>query len=239
MKQVRSYLGLVLTKWNGLYAGPIAAFIGLLMLFFGTQWGIPDDVTTLLNRMTISIAVLLFPVAQYLVWSDEVKAKEAAEASNILPDLRGKVTGIRSDPNFPFGQQLINDKYASEWHALFTIDLTNHRNVTTNIHRIEVDGSQLVPPLSFEDVTFKPVVADYANMKGFAVQARVLAYNCRQVDIHKLIDLTPVRVTVFDGLDRPHNIEIHPGQSLGFPWYRGPESDEPEVSVEQGSRPAR
>lgn len=169
------------------------------------------------------LAVLFFVVAAFKTWADEHRKCVAEIAKNQKPDIRGEAFDFLSSEGS--GEGNYRDHWRSYTDLTFELFLCNQRPVTSNLRAIELDGTQLVPPVTFDvmrhavnmepDLTTLDVELSQGMSRTLSVNGTATVYGMRLADVPPIM-LDKLIVTVIDGFEQRHRIRVRAGERLRF-----------------------
>jgi hypothetical protein len=163
------------------------------------------------------LATVFFVVAAYRTWRDEHDTYTSEVAKNQRPDIRGEAFDLS-------GEGIYGEGYDQPGHwsvscqSSFELYLCNHNPVNTTLKAIELDGSRLRPPVTFDfDRLNIPDGTELVHGIGtkFTVQVNATVEGMRLADISP-IAMDDLRVNVVDAFDHKHPIPIRQGERLKF-----------------------
>lgn len=163
------------------------------------------------------LAALFFGVAAYRAWLYEHNRYMDEAAKNQRPDIQGEA--------FKFSGCGISGEGHNEgvWSANteveFEMSLCNHRPVATTLKRVELDGSRLEPPVSFEFGFHHPppsnIELPHGIGKSVTVKLEATVIGMRIADV-PAIKLNNLLLVVIDAFNERHVIRTRDGESFRF-----------------------
>jgi hypothetical protein len=171
---MRRFLSAIWADWLARMSGPLTVPFTLAAFF------LPSSIA----RISFTIlAVIAGLVTCYRIWKAEYDKYQAEVAKNERPEIRGAAfhfgvpSGIRCDSTPP----------AATFPIAFQVNVCNHRNVTTNVVEINLDGSKLSPPVEFSEV-HSPLVGRTLELGigvGCPFMRRPVLRGCRLPTYHQ------------------------------------------------------
>jgi hypothetical protein len=142
---LKEYFAALFHGWVGKMSGlasVILTFLPILLpkLFSDSAWVI---------RAIWIAAAICFVIANHSAWKFERDKYEAEAEKNTRPEIRGAAF------NFGIASGTVHDWTTpprASFPVAFEMNVCNHRDVTTNIVDIGLDGSKLSPPVEFSEV---------------------------------------------------------------------------------------
>lgn len=162
------------------------------------------------------LAVLFFLIAAYLTWKDEHDGYIQEVERNQKPEIQGELSIVGYGAEF--GGHEYGDWSVSQEVSL-RLKLCNHRPVDTTLEDLEWDGSQLNPPVVFDDgvksMHSNPIGESLPYGIGITIDVGFVA-NINDVKWEDIdpIDLAPFKFYVVDAFQQRHRIKIKPGERL-------------------------
>jgi hypothetical protein len=161
------------------------------------------------------LAVMFFAVAAYRTWRDEYNKYEGEVAKNQQPEIKGEAFDFSGYGRCGDGQ------YRGHWSAntqvKFELFLCNHRPTNTTLRGLELDGSHLLPAVSFDLEPDLP--ADMELLYGvgmrLTVHATATVYGMRLTEVPP-IKMNDLVVLVTDAFDQRHRIQVRDRECLRF-----------------------
>jgi hypothetical protein len=189
-----------------------AAFTGLTIAL--ALWPDQSKVNGLFIRGCGALAVLFFVLASYGAWKQQRDLFLAELAKNQNPELRGEAYDFARDPNGTITHTDSNvDGHRVYVPFSFTLAITNHRPVNTNLSKLIIDGREVQPPIELWKIEYPHFIElEYAKI----VRLRVTGTTGVEADPGEIgvVRLDNLKVAVVDGLGDQHDIPVHPGSQL-------------------------
>lgn len=224
---VKEYFAALFHSWVGKMSGPASVILVFLPLVWPSLFGR----STILVRATWMAALICFLIANYSAWKYERDRYEAEIHKNALPLISGTLS------NFRFGGIMTTGHIKGKWHiaaaANFDLYLCNRTPRETNLQKIELDGSNLMPPIEFgtpalignQNQNAGPgiILADGKGVTIPKLLVRVQVYDFQDKSQVPPIDLKKLKVFAVDGFLTKHPLEVKDGETLSFrsQWESG------------------
>jgi hypothetical protein len=211
------YTLMVLSVWGKHISGPIFAVLSIGLGFAYAHYANNAIATAALLKYAAwvsgGISASLIFVAQYDVWKAERDKYDTEVEKNSRPEIRGAAF------HFGFASGTVIDGMTpprTSFPVAFELNVSNHRNVTTNIVDIGLDGSNLVPPVEFYEIHSKLVgrILEFGiGVTGMPVYARAQIDGIARADIPS-IKMDNLLVYVQDGFMDKHSISVNRGEEI-------------------------
>ena len=169
------------------------------------------------------LAAVFFVVAAYRTWRDEHEKYTAEVAKNHRPDIRGEAFNFSGYGIHGDGQ------YRGHWSASCDVTcelfLCNHSPINTTLKGIELDGSRLTPPVTFDFTGTDPMLRAAAFPVGLemphGIGKTITVRLTATVDGMRIADIPPIvmdnlQATIVDAFEQKHPIRIRQGECLSF-----------------------
>ena len=211
---VRLFTAAMLHHWWALMS--CAAFTGLGVYIAATNKG---------NGWVVGgsaiLAAVFFVVAAYKTWRDEHRKYLDEVGKNQRPDIKGEASHF--DYHGTRSTQVIDGNKSASSGISFQLFLCNERPPTTTLRDIEIDGSQLTPPVLFDfklieiverDIPF-PVGTElpFGIGKNITVHVEMTVAGMDFVEVPP-INMDKLKVCVVDAFGQRHPIPVKPGEQL-------------------------
>jgi len=217
------FIKAIFSEWGSGVTGGLSAPLFLFALFVS---GVP-------RIASVVLAVVCLYIAAYRVWEREhsraiaIRAELVTErAKNTMPEIRGELFEFETSEQ---GRGHENGVWFSNNHARFKLAVCNHRDVPTNIDRLEIDGSRTQPPCfvsnilllipgkSIQESMLLP--RDVELRRG--IQTYMLGSAYFEIKLDKTgtpttVDLTKLLPRVVDGFGNVHPLSVRAGEVITF-----------------------
>ncbi len=214
---LREYARLVFRLWSKQIAGPIAAVAAILLPIVSLAVHSTRFAATLFGVAPLLVAIILIWPAQYQVWKEERDNRRTEERKNSLPQIMGELQGFEIKTI----RRGVEEDFNLGFLVTFSLSVRNQRSVSTNITRLELDGSSMKTPTAFTNV----VLLEPARIPLDPPRSSLDVELKRGIEVHmigtaqldplniaigsrKQIDLTGLRASLVDGFGNVHPLQI-------------------------------
>ena len=165
-----------------------------------------------LLRVTIVLAVIFFVIAAFQSWREQYVRAEAERLRNGKPEIKGEVSGFEVGIK---GLTHGNGKLFTGAECFFRVIACNHRQVETSFRGIVLDGSLLIPPVTFSElVHLVPLGVGPITFKHGIHETMLFRCNATIEGPGADIKLDSLKVGITDGLGLYHTIDTKIGEYL-------------------------
>jgi hypothetical protein len=217
------FIRAIFSEWGSGVTGGLSAPLFLFALFVS---GVP-------RIASVVLAVVCLYVAAYRVWEREHSRAIAIQAEleiertkNTMPEIRGELFDFETSTQ---GHGHEKGVWVSSTLVIFRITVCNHRDVPTNIDRLEIDGCETEPPCAVSNIDVKvpgKSIEELALLPSDAVlhrgiQTHMIGSAFVQINIDEsagptTVDLTRLLARVVDGFGNEHPLSVRAGEVITF-----------------------
>jgi hypothetical protein len=205
--------------WGNQIAGPVAAIFAVVLPVVALRLDATRTTAIWLGVAPLLLAVLLIWPAQYQAWKRELEERNTETNRNQKPELKGEAYDFSRDPNGTITRTVSNvDGHRVYVPFNFTLAITNHRQVTTNVSRLIIDATEVEPPIELWEVSYAhSIELEYAKIVRLLVTGKAIV----KVDPDEIgiVRLDRLKVAVVDGLGISHEIPVHPNSQWPLRSY--------------------
>jgi hypothetical protein len=227
-KRLKEYLTMLWRFWGSRISGPILALVGFGLIVINLC--IPSDSPAIAAKallvgawITLGAAGFMVLIAQYDVWDAERDKYEVEVLKNARPEIQGDASNFRSG-------KYADSPEGCQTEIWFELNVTNCRQVTTNVRDLELDGTKMECGPQFSNVYGFPYsqtigmdhpksdLLDVELRPGFNIpfrgHARISIPGREWRDFEFVVDLAALQINLVDGFGIRHPIGIRPGAKL-------------------------
>jgi hypothetical protein len=170
------------------------------------------------------LAALFFVVAAYKSWRDEHDRYMLEVAKNQKPEIKGEAFNFTGYGIHGDGQEY--GHWSAHSEITFELYLCNQRPITTNLKSIHLDGSRLVPPVSFallpesetpdellRNAPLSRVELPHGTGKTIKVKTDATVDNMRLAGVPPIV-MDNLQIRIVDAFDQEHPIRIRSGERV-------------------------
>jgi hypothetical protein len=185
-----------------------------------------SKVNGLFTQACAVLAVVFFIVASYAAWKQQHDLYVVELAKTQRPEIKGEAYYFTLGNYFSEGLGPTDDQWINA-DLEFKFRVANHRLVRTNISGVEMEGSELIPPCTFHNIILRQdprvntepprlnnqIYLEHGESLILSGTARFEIRFVSRSDL-KDIDVSKLKIRVFDGFGDPHSIVVRSGESI-------------------------
>jgi hypothetical protein len=230
LRMFKKYFAALFHGWVGIMSGIASVVLTFLPLVLPGLFANSHA----LERATWAAAAICFVIASYSAWVREhtqVAAKEAEIVRLSKAEPLPLIKGVLS--NFRFGGIMSTGHTDGKWKISGAVNcdvyLCNQKPRETNLQKIELDGSELTPPLIFGppqliamrdtkniNAVAGTVLADGKGVTLTNLLVSVHLYDFQDKSKIPPVDLKKLKAFAVDGFLTKHPLEVKDGETLSF-----------------------
>ena len=151
---------------------------------------------------------------------------QAEHAKNAMPDIRGELFDFERQT---YGLGHDYGVWSSHARVRFTVAVCNHRDVLTNIDRLEIDGTGTKTPCSVTILTFGGVGDSFDELPSVppdvelprGIQKHLVGTALVQMNVDvstgpTKLDVTRLKPILMDGFGNRHQLSVRAGEVVEF-----------------------
>jgi hypothetical protein len=199
-ERIQKFVIAIMSDWFARMSGPLTVPFTIASLFVSSAE---------YRRLFASLAVSALLVTSYRVWVNEYRRAEAEIAKNDKPEIRGEIFDFKRSGIL--GDSILKGVRSCSFYLTFKIFLCNHREVSTTIKEIRLDGSAVNPPCVFSEVSVpEDARLDRGIGRGFDKVVRVSVKGKRNDEVEQ-INTQGLKALVIDSFGQAHLIPVRDG----------------------------